>query len=530
MSSSPSSSSLGDAFTPEPSLERSEAEKMFSQMLDLAFPKSKPPPDSISTTKDAEIAKLKARIVELEAKLASQNTASVMNIPSSTEARRNEHMPKSQRKKFHPQSQRVEIFWDLENVNIPASREPMAAHRTYTKLLELLAKEKILNPNLSTRRSRRVRCYYRPRFPSASWASLEQLQDAGVILVNVLDKGKKEACDRAIERDIRMLCEEALNPESQVDPLVSTVVMISSDFDFAPVMAAAKARGFRTVVCKSDSMKGERISMYRRLAHVKIIDCTIVFRAVAEDDSLLKILRHSIDSARQTPSYYKEIGAYMRHAHNGLVSYSVLKRSLESFLRGEIVQSEPGADQNMDHISLSRSLSTSPEVKVFDTSTLNWIEAESWQDKTRHILRLRLLGFFVFDNTHIDGFITNTELRACVANGFLTELQHTEITAVIKNANKIKNSDEYIIKDKLLKRYLHQACEFGILDMIKIDNCHLKSPEEYSPVEFFCACTTCNSAADLKTTVIKADDLAPNLSLSMSPGCVFDEDPFGIST
>ena len=92
-----------------------------------------------------------------------------------------------------------------------------------------------------------------------SFSSLQQLQDAGVELVSVLDKGKKEvsvtvraicpsaastsphptrtkACDRAIERDLRLLCEEALDPSSPVDPRISTVIMISSDYDFAPAM------------------------------------------------------------------------------------------------------------------------------------------------------------------------------------------------------------------------------------------------------------------------------------------------------
>jgi len=150
------------------------------------------------------------------------------------------------RDRYHRQSLRAFIFWDIENLGIPRK---CSAYRVAFRILEYLDKRGVVAKSAS---HITFRAYYRPHCSNLSFAAQRDLTRAGVELISV-PSNKMEAADRVMENGIHRL---VMSPELDADK--STIVLISGDYDFVDALEQSRLRGFRVVIIHDVNLSGER--------------------------------------------------------------------------------------------------------------------------------------------------------------------------------------------------------------------------------------------------------------------------------
>lgn len=193
----------------------------------------------------------RAEVVQLEERLRSLSTPPGISGSNSN--------TQGDKGRFHRQSSRVFIFWDIENLGVPRK---CSAYRLAFRVLEYLDKRGVAAKSES---HITFRAYYRPHCSNLSFTAQRDLTRAGVELISV-PSNKMEAADRVMENGIHRL---VMAPE--LDALKSTIVLISGDYDFVDALEQARLKGFRVVIVHDVNLSGQRKDGYQRRAHGKML-------------------------------------------------------------------------------------------------------------------------------------------------------------------------------------------------------------------------------------------------------------------
>ncbi|PCH44166.1 hypothetical protein WOLCODRAFT_77287 [Wolfiporia cocos MD-104 SS10] len=128
-------------------------------------------------------------------------------------------------------SQNVALFWDFENLAIPAKGQ--AAHKRITSLIQLTK---------TYGESYTIRAYLDPDLYSSSRCRklLQKLREFGVDLVSCPHEGKKEVVDSMIHGDM----EKFANSSSGR----ATVILVSADSGYKERMSELSRHGLNVVL------------------------------------------------------------------------------------------------------------------------------------------------------------------------------------------------------------------------------------------------------------------------------------------
>eukprot|EP00039_Didymoeca_costata_P030583 m.30311 g.30311 ORF g.30311 m.30311 type:complete len:1054 (+) comp8191_c0_seq2:309-3470(+) len=284
------------------------------------------------TKTEAEVAELRGYTNAVTASLDHiVNICEQTLFPNSDAMPGNE--PSHSGPQYTKRSRWVYILWDVENISIPKDLNPKkgiteGAYKLITRIRDFLEKRGIIVKKPQHGRPQTIesfKVFYRPALSSLSAPTLRDLERADVQLVACASQ-KPEAVDRLIEQEINRLCrtvteahadavryrhalqdvlttlqgtpdppmydsdneddtnsvddERGQRPASRVSSIMpdllganqSTIVLITSDFDFKAIAKHAYQQGFRIVLIHDAGLSGDRKLAYQRECHAKMFD------------------------------------------------------------------------------------------------------------------------------------------------------------------------------------------------------------------------------------------------------------------